>query len=191
MAEAFLDELNSDASETRRAIERALDQVIGRNFGGSEKFEEQVTELLVRIVGLHATALLWKEEFAYVLTVPGQVVGTNGQILSGNKVRWQVEEWEAYPLGYVMECRSLLPDLQVQKDLLQNQPLSDQEAMLQFVAVLANREPLRDVLHECYRRRSMKPLYEVLERTNDEEERQALSRLLKLLKLPSEANQLR
>jgi hypothetical protein len=179
-AEAFLDELNS-------ASEQAMDRVIGRNFGGKEKFEEHTIGLLVRIVGLHASALLWGEEFDYVLTVPGEVVETNGQILSGNKVRWQFEEWEAYPLGYIMECRSLLPDLEAQKDLLQNQPLADRETMLQFVALIADREPLREVLHECRKRKSMMPLYDYYEHTapaKDEKEVQAVSRLLKLLKLP-------
>jgi hypothetical protein len=184
----FLEDWNSSSSDTRKRLERAMDRVMVRKFGGKEKFEEQVEALLVRIVGLHGTPLLqgWNE-FDYVLMVPGDMVETNGQILSRNKVRWQFDETEAYPLGYVMECRSLLPELSTQQELLQNQPLSNREAMLHFVALVADHEPLRDALRQCRKRKSMLPLYEYAESaaTKSDKETQAVNNLLKLLNLPS------
>ncbi|HLJ96650.1 MAG TPA: hypothetical protein VKU02_25985, partial [Gemmataceae bacterium] len=183
----FLDELSSPSTGTRNTLDHAMDQVIAQKYGGKEKFQEQVERLFVQIAGLHVTLAFPGDDFDFVLTVPGEVIETTGQVLSCNRVRWRFVEFEAYPLGYTMKCRSLLPILDMQKDLLQNQPLADRETMLAFIAILADREPLRQTLEECRRRKSMTPLYEYRDRPaarRDEKEVLAMRRLFELLKLP-------
>ncbi len=189
MVGVFLDELSSPATGTRNTLDQALDQVIAQKYGGKEKLQEQLERLFVRLAGLHVTLAFPGDDFDFVLTVPGEVIETTGQVLSGNRVRWRFAESEAYPLGYAMQCRSLLPILDMQKDLLQNQPLADRETMLAFIALLADREPLRLALEECRRRRSMTPLYEYRDgplTRRDEKERLAMQRLFELLQLPAQ-----
>jgi hypothetical protein len=186
--ETFLIELDDRTSITRNGLDRAMDRIIGQKYRGREEFEKQTIGLLIRIAGLHWNILhLEGDDFNFALTVPGEVVTTNGQLLSTNKVRWQFKEWEAYPLGYVMECRSLVPDPEAQKNLLQNQPLAERETMLQFVALVADREPLRKALQECRKRKSVVPLYDYAKSigpAKGDDEVQTVSRLLKLLRLP-------
>jgi hypothetical protein len=168
----------------RFRLDRSINGVIDRKKGG-EEFEKRLTGLVVRIVGLHCSQLFQQSDFDYSLTVPGQIVNTNGQILSGNKVGWQFDQREAYPLGYVMECRSLLPDPDVQQSLLHSQPLTTRNKMLELVAIVDGHEPLRETLQECHKQRNMGAMYEYQQKTAPaKDETKIVTRLLKLLGLP-------
>jgi hypothetical protein len=184
--EGWLADLDKKSGNKGNALEQSIDKVIVRKFSGEKQFHDQTARLLVRIVGLHGFPILRGDQFDYSLTLPGEVVETNGQVMSANKLRWQFDGSDAYPLGYVMECRSVLPELEAQENLLQNQPLSDRDMMLQFVALIADREPLRQALFECRKQKKMTPLYDyqrVTTGSDQEEERRATRRLLRLLKL--------
>jgi hypothetical protein len=172
------------AEMLRAALDRAFNEVIDRKYGG-QQYEKMLTGLLIRVVGLHCSQLFQQNDFDYSLTVPGHVVSTNGQILSRNRVRWQFDEREAYPLGYVMECRSLLSDPKVQTELLHNQPLTSRETMLRFVALVSESEPLGEALQQCRKRKNMGPLYEYRQkRALAEGELETVNQVLKLIGLP-------
>ena len=123
--------------------------------------------------------------FDYALTMPGEVVETNGQILSANRVRWQFDEGLAYPFGYHMRCRSLVAQTGEQQQLLtKEQRLDSREAMLEFSAVVRGQDRLVEALRECVKQKQWAPLYAYRKSAATDPERSAVSRLFGLWKLP-------
>jgi hypothetical protein len=143
--------------EAQQKFQAAGRAVLERKFGGKKALERRMSTLIARVGGLYVARLFDTCRFDYRLTVPGEVVESNGQILAANRVRWEFEAREAYPFGFTMECRSLDPDLEAQT-LLTGAPLADREAMLRFAALVDGQERLLGVLRECRQQRTLKPL---------------------------------
>jgi hypothetical protein len=145
--------------EAQQKFEAAGRAVLERKFGGKKALERRMSTLIARVGGLYVARLFDTGRFDYRLTVPGEVVESNGQILAANRVRWQFEGREAYPIGFTMECRSLAPEPEAMK-LLSGAPLADRDAMLAFAALVEGHEGLLAVLRECRRQKTLKPLVE-------------------------------
>src|SRR5262249_36020698 len=136
-------------------------KVIEAKHGGEKAFEKRVETLAVHMFGHHYVAsFLGERQFDCTLTVPGEVVETNGQVLAGHRVRWEVGSEEAYPLGFHLTCRSLLEPEEVQKGLLKGQPRMDREARLAFVAMVQGSPALLEACKECRTQKKLAPLYE-------------------------------
>ncbi len=169
-------------------FELAAKQVIDQKYGGEAAFKKQVDALAARIVGLYYMDFLASRRFDYTMTLPGEVIETNGQILGSDKVRWQFDAREAYPHGHEMRARSLDPQRKVQQALLEGQPLTGREAMLRYLALVEGQQRLLDVLRQCQRDQAMTPLYDYRRKMagtgKDQTEVRRVDRLLKLLKLP-------
>jgi hypothetical protein len=179
---------NKDGQST--VFAPSFKKVIETKYASSEEFERRMAELLARVFGLYYSARIFSNEhFDCTLTVPGEIVETNGQLLASSRVRWQFQAEAAYPLGYVMECRSLFVDAEAQKQLLPGAPLASREAMLELVSLVAGKERLAEALVECRRKKSMAPLYEFRQRANTtaggEQDVKSVERILKLCELPA------
>ena len=155
---------NSNAAAGR--FELASLKAIKTRYGSKEIFEMKAGVALLKIVGVHYFAE--NRTFDYSVTFPGIVVETNGEIPAANTVRWRFLGESAWLLGRDMNCRTLEAQTQLDTDLLQGQPLSGPEAMLEFVKLIHeeksyDRKPLPrllDVLQVCRLQKSMTPLYE-------------------------------
>jgi hypothetical protein len=183
----WLEELNKPRGENDppNRFQVPAEKVITTKFKTPDAFWEKVAALGVRIGGLYRIPYFGNSgRFDYVLKVPGEVVETDGQILGGDRVRWRFDAEAAYPQGYPMTCRSLAPQLSLQKDLLKGQPLTGREAMLDYVALLTKHPFLLSAMEECRKQKKMAPLYRC--RQLGKAEAQEVDRLLKLLGLPEE-----
>jgi hypothetical protein len=169
----------------------AARKVIATKYGGEEAYNRRVGALVTRVFGLYWGDLLFNlRGFDYTMTMPGEVVETNGEVLAGNQVRWQFGAREAYPLGYAMTCRSLLPQLETQRKLLKGQPLESREEMLRFADLVNGQEGLADVLRDCRKQKKMAPLYEYRAKAQQmqagADEVKRVNAFLRVLKLPQE-----
>jgi hypothetical protein len=165
----------------------ALEKVIATKYGGKDGFEQRVGPLLGRVFGLHmGDGLFHNHQFAYTLTVPGEVIETNARLLGTNRVRWEFDAWSAYPLGYDMVCRSVEVRPEAQKELLHGQPLKSREAVLRFLELADGLPGLADALGECQHQRRMAPLYayQIKVARNPKTPVKPVDDLLKLLGLP-------
>jgi hypothetical protein len=163
-------------------------RVIKARYGSEEAVSGLLVHRVARIVGLYYLGVFRRCEFDYTLTVPGEVVETNGVLRGNNRVRWQFESRDAYPLGYAMTCRSLEVPQAVQKDLLPAGALADREARLRFVQYVGGDGEVLQTLKRCREASSWKPLYAYRKGLEGKAPRavqlQTLERLMRLLKLP-------
>jgi hypothetical protein len=166
--------------EDKSLFKQAVQKVIAKK-GGEKDFDKRIDLLLTRILGHYRRFLGYKHNFHFNLAVPGEVVETNGILVSGNSVRWVFDGEFAWPLGYEMTCRSLDAQPQVQQNLLGGQPLADREAMLEFRELMRTTPRLVEVLRICRKEKKLAALYAL---RKDQTTNSAY--LLKLLKLPPE-----
>jgi hypothetical protein len=170
----------------------AAKKVIATKYGGQEAYNQRLGALVARVFGLYWGDLIFNlRSFDYTMTMPGEVVETNGEILAANQVRWQFGARDAYPLGFAMTCRSLVPQLAAQRELLKGQPLEGREELLRFADLVNGQERLADALRDCRKQKKMAPLYEYRARAQQMQaggdEVKRANALLKVLKLPQEA----
>jgi hypothetical protein len=136
-------------------------QVIAQQFGSQQKFEELVSPLAVRMLGLYRVEVLGPPRaFHYALEMPGPVVESNGLLVADNRVLWKFEAVQAYPFGYAMRAVALAPELAVQRELVGGEPIATREAMLEFVEAVSADFLLRETLRKCVKARSTDPLFE-------------------------------
>jgi hypothetical protein len=158
-------------------------RAVARQYKDDKGLSDRLSVLAVRILGQHF--LHTNAHFDFAMTMPGVVVQTNGQMLADNRIHWQFDASQAYPTGYDMICRSLVPRPDVQKAVLGREPLTDPKAMQRFVELLAGRERLLGALRECPKQKSLKPLRAYREmlagRPGSEEEMRAIDETLRLL----------
>jgi hypothetical protein len=159
-----------------QAVKRVIVQI-----GGEEAVEKRVGQLLPRIVGHYRGILLPKRTFQGNLMVPGEVVETNGLLVSPNRVCWEFDPQNAWPLGYEMTCRSLEAQRQTQQDLLGRQPLADRDSILRFRELMKTTPKLAEVLRTCRKEKSLAALHALQKKKEIH-----AAGLLKLLKLPAE-----
>lgn len=156
-ADILLTRLGEELSRPwTESIDPAIERAAKQAYGGKAALERRLLALWVRVFGLYNMPLA-HVQLDYVLTLPGTVVETNGEILSPRRVRWRFNASEAYPSGRLMEARALEVDAQMDA-LLPARPFKDRETMNRFVEVVANDKRLVDILRECRRQRSLKPL---------------------------------
>ena len=178
---------SNDKNPRLARLDGLAKQVITEKYGNTQAFEELITPLGVRMLGLYRVEILGPpRRFHYTLNTPGPIVETNGLLVSNRQVRWTFEAVQAYPFGYPMECRSLVALSEVQKKLLGNQPLATREEMLNFVALVDGDFALRETLRSCVKRGTLDPLYRLRDKLAAEagDNAQSFDKAIKLLKLP-------
>jgi hypothetical protein len=196
-ARAWLVELNGpkakDPNPGANRFETAAKKVIKDKYGGEQAVAAKATLALIKVAGVYWSNPLHARNFDFTSAFPGEVVQTNGEILSRNRVRWRFTGFAAWPMGYVMNCRTLEAQSQVQKDLLGAQPLDNREAMLDFVTLVSQDRPgpsgvppLLETVQRCRTQKSLTPLYDqrALFQKNNKKRLEQVNSLLRLLKLP-------
>jgi hypothetical protein len=162
--------------------------VLARRYGDESAFDQRVGSILVRIIGLHWSAVLDERGFDYTLTLPGEIAETNGQILSRNQVRWVFDSKDAFPLGYRMEVLSIAPQLSTQRELLPGRPPLSRQTLLDLVSSMSGYGDLVATMKECRNQGAMRPLYAYRDRVAKSTERalelEAANRVITVLKLP-------
>jgi hypothetical protein len=169
----------------RNRFKVAIEKVIDDKYGGPKTFEPRLWTLIQRVAGLYLSIPLAASQFHYTMTMPGEIVETNGQLLSGNRVRWKFEAKEAYPFGYTMECRSLVLADKLPPALAKSGVLAKPEARIEYVSLVAGQRVL-EVLKECQQKQDLKPLQtykDTLEPDKRELEVQRLEKVKRLLKI--------
>jgi hypothetical protein len=158
-------------------------RAVARKYKSGEEWGNHIGALAARILGQHF--LHDGTYFDYVMTMPGVLIQSNGQILPDNRVRWQFVAADAYPTGYDMTCRSLAARPDVQKAVLGKAPLTDPKTLERFVALVGGRDHLLEALRECPKQRSLEPLrayrQKLAGRAGSEEEVKAIDETLGLL----------
>lgn len=176
------------AQEFESRLNREREEIAIDLCGGKEALESRMWNLKTRICGLYALRLFQSpRRFHYSLKVPGRILSTNGERVSAGEVEWSFEDIDAFPLGYRMECRALVADVDMQKRLLGARPLITLEAQREFVRLASANVDLLSALRACRESNDLAPLEryrDVLEA--DSEERKSYVALWSMLK-PDEA----
>lgn len=160
-------EAESEENKEKSPLELAAEKVIARKYGDEEAFEQQLLDPWSRIVGVHNEMLLENpRRFHYSLTMPGIAVETSGAIVAENRVEWDFDAEEAYPLGYSMTCRSLEADLDFQQKLLGKTPLTKRAELHRFVQLVSRDAGLSKALAQCKQQESLAPLEEYRKQIN-------------------------
>jgi hypothetical protein len=173
-------------------LDRSVKKVVQRRFPGESAFERRLSSLMIRMIGLHWPASAVEERlFDYTLTMPGEVVETNGQILSGSQVRWAFDSKDAFPLGYSMEAFSIAPQLSTQRELLPGRPPLSRQTLLDLVSSMSGYGDLVATMKGCRNQGTMRPLYAYRDRVAKIAERawelEAANRVITVLKLPKQS----
>jgi hypothetical protein len=172
--------------ERTSQLEDVAKQVILRKYGSEDAYQKQMLQLASQVLGVHMLRI-GQRDFQFTMQVPGQVVETNGTLLSENKVQWRFKHHQAFPFGYVMHCRSLEPQLDIQQRLLQGQPLQGRQTMLRFVTLLQSDGRLHDAMSQSIRQGNLLPLQELQQTMQGEQpsqSREDLAELLRLFQVP-------
>lgn len=186
----WLEDLGRDA-EPKEAGQKpgvfnaALKKVVEAKYGGKDAASEQVTFLVARILGLHfPDAIFQPAKFEYTMTVPGDVIETNGELLAANKVKWEFPVELAYPQGYTMTVRSLTVDEELRKQLFKDDTLKDVKSRQRYAYTMKwGPEGLRQAMAECRKQKSLAPL-EAYRKKAGSQEQEWLQQLDKVFQKP-------
>lgn len=177
---------NSD--ERYKRYHDAVETVIAETFGGPEAFNDAMSPLMARLLGLYASEILGAPyHFHYTLITPGAIVKTNGTLLSDRSVRWTFEGNDAFPFGYAMECESLDVQTGLEKELLGAPVLDDRDTILKYVEIASSNEAVLDALRACAKEKSLAPFYKARDASAAAStSEQAFDAMFDLLGLPME-----
>jgi hypothetical protein len=151
--------------EPESPLDAVVKRVVERQYGSTDESREALLEVLSRLIGIHALPFFMPpEEFRIVLRMPGRVVSTTGELTQDGAIRWTFEGGRIAPFGFVMSCRSILPDPG------RKTPLSP-SALDRIVELVGLDGRLREVMSECGRRASLEPLREYRDQFVEQTER--------------------
>jgi hypothetical protein len=162
--------------------------VITERDGGKEAVEAQTSHVVSRIQGVHGGFLsVSTEQFRYVMTFPGMVIQTNGELLANDRVRWQFRAADAWPSGFTMIGRSLLDESGSVSELSDWRSGLNRSEMTRLYDLSRRDERIVEALKGCRNTGQLTPLRNLVE-TSDDAERATLSRkVLGLLTAPVDA----
>lgn len=159
-------------------------EVIAEQFPNEEALKAAFHPLAVRILGIYFMDFGPDRRFEYQHEMPGTLVETSGELLSENTTVWKFSDSQAYPSGYSMTCRSLEANVTLEQKLLARPVLTDRKAMLRYVDLVRENEPLLAVMRICAADGSLTRLkreYEALQEAGDDGAK-AFGQMLALLK---------
>ena len=170
-------------------LDSVATRVITEEYGSQQNFEDLVAPLAGRMLGLYRSEILGPpRRFHYALEMPGSIVKTNGVLTSGNRVEWDFEAVQAYPYGYAMECRALVPQVERMREVLGRAPLADRDDMLTFVSAVQSDFTVAATLRNCLKQQSPEPLYTARDQIASENgDTRPYDTVLRVLKLPPKA----
>jgi len=151
------DDERAAALESR--IKREVEEIAIEICGSKEALATRLWQLKTRIAGLYAPRLFNSQRrFHYSLKVPGRILSTNGERVSAGEVEWSFEDVDAFPLGYRMECRTLVADVDMQKRILGGRPLLTLESQREFIRLVTTDTELLSAVRACRQSNDLTPL---------------------------------
>jgi hypothetical protein len=163
-------ETRPDGIEPQR-LNTIFKQVLAEKFSDEAEMKAALLPLAVRILGIYGADFGPERQFEYQHQMPGTLVETSGELMSDNETLWRFSDSQAYPAGYTMSCRSLEPNVTLEQKLLARPVLTDRKAMLRYIDLLRNNEPLLAMMRICAADGSLTPLkreYDALEEAGDD-----------------------
>jgi len=152
-----------------KALLKEWKLVINKRDGGKEAFETQAKNIVSRIEGVHGGFLpVSTEQFRFVMTSPGSIVQTNGELLADDRVRWQFRGADAWPSGFTMIGRSLLDESGAVDELSDGREGLSRGAMIRLYDLATEDERVIDVLKKCKSDGQLAPLRNLAEASDDE-----------------------
>jgi hypothetical protein len=122
----------------------------------------------MRMFGIQGAGYTALETFNCLLSVPGDIVETSGELQSDSSVRWEFSAIKAWPRGYEMRCRSLLDRTPEIRKSTQGAPRLNRSQMLKIIELVAEDDELRESLIECRTSESLEPLRTLAECDGDD-----------------------
>lgn len=170
-----------------KALVKEWKLVINDRDGGKEAFESQAKNIVSRIQGVHGGFLpVSTEQFRFVMTFPGMIVQTNGELLADDRVRWLFRGADAWPSGFTMIGRSLLDESESIDELSDWRHGLNRVAMIRLYDLVTQDPQLIDALKKCRIAGNLAPLRKLAE-SSDDGNLAALSRkVLNLLASPAD-----
>lgn len=149
-----------------KAIHDAFEQKLNKasddykkNWPGGEKaFDVKMNNLGTRILGVHGLIFGSPEQFRYRMTVPGEIVETNGNLLTGSSVEWEFSLDDVWPAGYSMRLRSLDDHTSKLTGSLTKNFRPTRANLMRVVDAIGDDAQLRDALQQCREQQSDAPL---------------------------------
>src|SRR5262249_12354128 len=146
--------------ESNSAKSEALMKRFAARHGGVGAAQAQLVNLAHRVFGLYTMRFFSPIRMTMIVTLPGEIVETNGQIVGSGRVRWRFEGKDVYPFGYEMRCRSFVPDARALA-LPGAAVLANRESMIWFADLVGDDERVQGALKQCRDQASFKPLLQL------------------------------
>ncbi len=107
-------------------------------------FEKRIRTAFLRVTGVYGPLdfpfmTAWPV-YEFVLSLPGELVETNGTRMSQGKTRWKFPSFIIFPDGYEMNARSVAIDRETQRKTLGRVVIGDTEAALEFMTLVGREE---------------------------------------------------
>jgi hypothetical protein len=138
-------------------------------------FEKRIRTAFVRVTGVYGPLEFpftnSAPVYEFVLSVPGELVETNGTGMSQGKTRWKFNSTQIFPDGYEMKARSLAIDRDTQRKTLRRVVIDDTEAALKLIELVGREGALLEAVRAFSKTGNKKLLSKVKTSTNDEAER--------------------
>lgn len=133
-------------------------RAVQERFGSDEAAKEKGEELATRLFGAYQAGMFTpRRPFHYVMTVPGLVVESSGELIAENRVAWQFDAAEAFPFGYTMSVRCLSPNVAAQKTVLGDARLDSLEEVAEYARLLEQDTSLAAAVQSCITEGSLQP----------------------------------
>lgn len=169
-AEDF-DQIRHYVNGTDKAVHNAMEkrlQIAGEKYrqawpGGADELEAKVRHIGTRILGVHSVIFGSPEQFLYRMSLPGDIVETNGQLLEGNSVEWKFDLSKVWPVGYSMRVRSLDDKSEILRGSVTKNFKATRANLLKVVQVIGDDEKLQKTLVRCRETKSDRPLRELMD----------------------------
>jgi len=186
-ARAFLASLGlTEPEQLKWDASPAFEKAIVTRFGTEEAAKQRIAELVTRLLGVYRLgSFLPRRPMHFELTLPGQIVETTGERASDQTIVWNFDAPDAFPFGYAMTARALVPNESIQKKLTGTVIIQSLEQMSQYASLMHADAALRDVMQRCVTDGSLKPFddYEAEIKKSGTDDAVILSRLKALRRL--------
>ncbi len=168
----------------------SIEKAMTTRFGSDEAANQKLAELVTRLFGVYQLgSFLPKRPMHFELTLPGHIVETTGERIGDHVVVWNFHAPDAFPIGYSMTARSLVPNAAIQKKIFGSVRISSLEQVSQYASLMHADSSLLDVMQQCVKAGTLKPFdeHEAAIKTSGTDDAVILTRIKSLRRLVSPA----
>lgn len=148
---------------------------IQRRMKQDKVFEKRIRTAFLRVTGVYGPLdfpfMTAGPVYEFVLSLPGELVETNGTRMSQGKTRWKLCSFMVFPDGYEMNARSVAIDRETQRKTLGRVVIDDTEGALEFMNLVGGEGALLEAVRAFSKTGEKKLLSDVKTHNQDEAER--------------------